>query len=116
MNYKVEVSDFFKKELKRLIKKYHSLKNELDALINKLSIDPIQGTPIGNNLYKIRLAIASKRTGKTGGARVIVLVEITDTVVVLLSIYSKGEKDGISDQELQKLIQNLEKNKGQNSK
>lgn len=51
MNYKVEVSDYFKKELKRLIKKYHSLTKELDELINKLSIDPIQGTPIGNNLF-----------------------------------------------------------------
>ena len=115
MSYEIQLSDHFKKEAKRLIKKYHSLINELDKLINNLSIDPIQGIPIGNNIYKIRLSIASKRTGKSGGARVIALVEITDTVVVLLSIYSKGEKDDISDKELKALICNLEKSKGQNS-
>ena len=110
MSYEVELSDHFKKEVKRLIKKYHSLTNELDKLIISLSVNPIQGTSIGNNIYKIRLPIASKRAGKSGGARVIALVEITGTIVVLLSIYNKGEK------ELQKLIQNLEKDGGLNSK
>jgi len=31
------------------------------------------GTPLGNDVYKIRLAIASKNKGKSGGARVISL-------------------------------------------
>jgi len=108
MSYEVRISEHFKKEVKRLIKRYRSLANELDKLINSLSVHPIQGVPIGNNIYKIRLAIDSKRVGKSGGARVIALVEVTDTIVVLLSIYNKGEKDDISDKELQKLIQDLE--------
>jgi mRNA-degrading endonuclease RelE of RelBE toxin-antitoxin system len=65
MNYDVELSDHFKSEIKRLIKKYHSLINEFDELINNLSINPIQGTPIGKNSYKIRLAIKSKGIRKS---------------------------------------------------
>lgn len=33
--------------------------------------EPETGTPIGNNCYKIRLDIARKRKGKTGGAQII---------------------------------------------
>ncbi len=33
--------------------------------------NPTSGTSLGHNLYKIRLAIASKGKGKSGGARVI---------------------------------------------
>lgn len=36
MNYKVELTGHFKKEAKRLIKKYHSLKCELAALFQEL--------------------------------------------------------------------------------
>jgi len=30
----------------------------------------IVGTPLGSDIYKIRLAVASKNKGKSGGARV----------------------------------------------
>jgi len=52
---------------------------------------------------KIRLAIASKRKGKSGGARVITCVLIEDTEVHLLTIYDKSEKEDISDKELKTL-------------
>lgn len=40
MNYKVIPVDKFKKEVKRLIKKYPSLKSELTELAASLSIEP----------------------------------------------------------------------------
>jgi hypothetical protein len=43
MNYKVIPVDKFKKEAKRLIKKYPSLKIELSELAVSLSIEPTQG-------------------------------------------------------------------------
>lgn len=105
MSYKIELSEHFKKEAKRLTKKYPSLKKELTELFNELEDNPRSGTPLGNNVYKIRLAITSKGKGRSGGARVISYVQINDVSVLLLSIYNKGEKDTVSDKEIQALIE-----------
>ena len=104
MSYKVEVSTKFKKHAKHLLKKFPSLKNELDVLINSLETDPKQGKPIGFDCYKIRLAIASKGKGKSGGARVITHAHITKTKVYLLTIYNKSEQANVSDNEIKELL------------
>jgi hypothetical protein len=59
---------------------------------------------LGNHCFKIRIAIASKGKGKSGGARVIVHVVVTDKVVFLLDIYDKSERDNISEKELVELL------------
>lgn len=104
MSYNVELSANFKKEAKRLIKKYPSLKKELIELFTELEKNPTTGTPLGNDIYKIRLAIASKNKGKSGGARVLSFVKVTQTSVLLFSIYNKGEIDNITDKEINELI------------
>ena len=104
MSYKVELSENFKKEASKLSKKYPYLKTELATLFATLETNPTLGTPLGNNIYKIRLAIASKNKGKSGGARVMSFVLVTDTTVLLFSIYNKGEKDSISDDEIKELL------------
>jgi hypothetical protein len=73
---------------------------------------------LGKDTYKIRLKITSKGKGKSGGARVISLVETTliglaetisneEVTVNLITIYDKGDVDNISDRELKDLIQNF---------
>lgn len=104
MNYKIELTDNFKKEAKKLIKKYASLQTEIKELAKELSINPTYGKPLGNDVYKIRLSIASKNKGKSGGARVISFVKIVGETVYLLSIYSKGETNNISDPEIKALL------------
>ena len=104
MSYKIQATDNFKKEAKRLIKKYPSLRTEISELGNELAKNPTIGTPLGNDIYKIRLSIASKNKGKSGGARVISFVKIVNETVYLLSIYNKGEKDSISDKEILVLL------------
>ena len=104
MSYRIETSLKFEKSLKKLAKKYPSLKLEYVQLINDLEQNPHIGTPLGNNVYKIRLAIASKGKGKSGGARVISYVKINNETILLLSIYNKGEKDSISDKEIKDLL------------
>jgi mRNA-degrading endonuclease RelE of RelBE toxin-antitoxin system len=64
MKYNVIPVDKFKKEAKRLIKKYTSLKSELKELNNILSVNPAFGTPLGNNTYKIRVSIKVKEKAK----------------------------------------------------
>ena len=63
---------------------------------------------MGNDIYKIRLAIVSKNKGKSGGARVMSNVKIIDTTVLLFSIYNKGDKDSISDKEIEELLEGYE--------
>jgi len=101
MSYKISSIPLFDKQTKRLAKKYPSLKNDLAELIEKLANDPEQGTALGNNFYKVRLAIASEGKGKSGGARVITYLKIIETTVYLASIYDKADKSTITEKELE---------------
>jgi hypothetical protein len=105
MSFNVRTTAPFEKQAKRLKKKFPSLKTELAELVSALMEYPETGTALGNDCYKIRLAIASKGKGKSGGARVITLVEIKDTVVTLLYMYDKSEQSDISDKELLRLLE-----------
>lgn len=86
------------------MKKFPSLKKEIQTLINELKEDPTKGTPIGNNCYKIRLAIASKGKGKSSGARLITHVIFKQDTLYLLSIYDKSDLENLSDKEILDLI------------
>jgi len=118
MKAEVRITKSFKKAVKPLIKKYASLLQELADLEAELLENPRTGKSLGNDAYKIRLKIKSKGKGKSGGARVISyleseivgIVEATEemTVVNLITIYDKAEKDTISDFELRELIKSIE--------
>jgi hypothetical protein len=104
MSFKVKSIEVFERQSKRLAKKYPSLKSELFALVEMLKTHPDSGTSLGNNCYKIRLSIASKEKGKSGGGRVITNVVVRENSVYLLSIYDKSEKENLTDKELQELL------------
>ena len=86
MSYNIVITHRFEKELKRLSKKFHSVKNEFADLISEIIENPETGTFLGNNCYKIRLAIGSKGKGKSGGARVITYLYVATEMVYLLTI------------------------------
>ena len=108
MKYDVLTISPFDRQLKRLAKKYPSLKAEYANLIDELSENPEKGIPLGNNCFKIRLAIASKGRGKSGGARVITHFYIAGKTVFLLTIYDKSEQADVSDKELKELLSEIE--------
>jgi len=118
MKVTVRIAQSFKKLAKPLLKKYPSLRIELSQLELDLKKNPKLGTPLGNDTYKIRLAIKSKNKGKSGGLRVISHLETeilgyTEfdgeiTTVILISIYNKSETAAISDKELKDLIRNID--------
>ena len=107
MNYKIVYTDHFEHEVKRLAKKYISIRMDLEVLISSLEINPIQGKNLGKNCYKIRMAIGSKGQGKSGGARVIIHVFLSGQIVYMLSVYDKSEKDDISDNEILNLLNRI---------
>lgn len=98
----------FRKALKPLAKKYRSLLEDIHNLADNLRQNPQLGTPLGQDCYKIRLAISSKKQGKSGGARVITCVKIVDDQVILLTIYDKSEREDITDKELSTLLKELD--------
>lgn len=107
MNCKVEVLFTFKKEFKRLSKRYRSLLNDVQKLQGELLAKPDLGTDLGNGLRKIRMAIQSKGKGKSGRARVItytIITKIEETEINLLYIYDKSERDSISAAEIKELL------------
>ena len=107
MDYNVFPINNFKREAKRLIKKFPSLKQELLLLADTLKNNPSLGTKLARNCFKIRLAIASKNKGKSGGARVITHVHVLGSTVFLLSIYDKSEREDIDDNEINQLLEEL---------
>jgi len=67
MSYSIIPTRRFEKELKRLAKKFVSIKSDFSELVKRVSAHPESGIPLGNNCYKVRLAIKSKGKGKNGG-------------------------------------------------
>lgn len=102
----------FRREAKPLLKKYRSLKPELARLAEILQQDSTHGEPLGQDCYKIRLAIASKSRGKSGGARLITYRRVVDATtqtvkLFLLSIYDKSETASIGKEEIARLRQEI---------
>jgi mRNA-degrading endonuclease RelE of RelBE toxin-antitoxin system len=104
MSYSILSIPPFEKQLKRLAKKYPSIKSEFANLLESIEKKPEQGTALGNNCFKIRISIASKGKGKSGGARVITYLMITENTVYLLSIYDKSETDNLTDKDIKELL------------
>jgi mRNA-degrading endonuclease RelE of RelBE toxin-antitoxin system len=104
MSYSIVLTDHFKKEAKKLTKKYRSLKAELENLGRELTENPTIGTPLGNDVYKIRLAISSKGKGRSGGARVISCVKVVNEKVYLVSIYDKSRLENLTKDQILELL------------
>lgn len=109
MSFEIKTISVFEKQAKRLVKKYSSLKTELLNLIQELKENPQTGTSLGQNCFKIRIAISSKGKGKSGGARIITNVMIQDNIVYLINIYDKSEKENLTDKELSELLKDIPK-------
>jgi len=114
MNVEIITTPNFERDAKKLLKKYRSLKGELEQLIDELEADPRMGTLIKENVYKIRLAVKSKGKGKSGGMRIVTFVDIAlvevggTTDIYLLSIYDKSKRENISDTFLSTLVANIQ--------
>ena len=111
MNCKITYTPDFARALKKLSKRYRSMKQDYAQLLEDLHQNPFLGTELGHRLRKVRLAITSKGKGKSGGARVItyLIAAFGDEIdISLLTIYDKSEKSSISDAEIKALLSFLE--------
>lgn len=104
MSYNILTIPPFDKQLKRLAKKYPSIKSDILELAKQITQEPTTGKPLGKDCYKIRMAIKSKGKGKSGGARVITHFAVTDDTIYMLTIYDKSDKEDLTDNELAELL------------
>ncbi len=125
MNVTLHLHDEFKRQFRRLSKKYRSLIDDLEIFQKELQENPLQGVDLGSGVRKIRMTIASKGKGKSDGARVLTLnvlvgdiggrTEPDDTKgdeeidVTLLTIYDKNEIDNVSDEYIKWLVSGFKK-------
>lgn len=94
--YEVLVSNYFAKQLKRLTKKHHQLKENLRSSLFSFNKD--QAISIGHGVYKFRVSGDNK--GKSGGYRVYVYVVEINKILTPIAIYSKNEKENLSLNEM----------------
>jgi len=104
---KFEVTIEFEKSLKRLSKKYKSLKDDYIQFLNELEKNPFIGDEIIENCRKARIAIKSKGKGKSGVGRVIFYYEIVNDKIILLYIYDKNELESVKDDFIRYLLQSF---------
>lgn len=103
---RIEPSPRFIKDAKTLAKKYKKLFLDLEFLQKTLLDHPDSGTPLGNNIFKIRIPNSSIPTGKSGGFRVITYY-FSDDIIYLLTIYSKSDRESISSGEIETIMDDL---------
>ena len=111
MEVTVKVSGEFERQAKRLAKKYRTFVDDFTGFLNGIKENPYQGVDLGGGKRKIRMAIASKGKGKSGGVRVVTFnVERIDdgcVVVHLITIYDKQEVSNVSEKYINQIIKNL---------
>ena len=91
----IEYTDTFLKEAKRLSKKFKHIKQDLKTAAKEITEQQDLGVHLGNNLYKKRVKNSSIPTGKSGGFRVIIYLQMADRTV-FLTMYSKTEQSTIT--------------------
>ncbi|MDP2642733.1 MAG: type II toxin-antitoxin system RelE/ParE family toxin [Candidatus Peregrinibacteria bacterium] len=90
------VTNFFKKQLKRLTKKDAQLKEHFKKVL--INFRKEIAVSIGNNVYKLRIQGLGK--GKSGGYRLYIFVLEIKGILCPIFIYPKNEKENLSLKEL----------------
>ncbi len=98
----------FQQHVRRLTRRYRSLRKDLQSLLDELEKgktpgDQLQGT--GYRVYKVRVKNTDARRGKSGGYRVIYYVK-SDEHITLLAIYSKSDQADIGTDTLRRILKN----------
>ncbi len=97
----------FQKESKKIVRKYPGFRSDLSRLIDSLSTQPVQGDHLGEGIYKLRISISGKPSGKSYGARIIYAIISVRNQVHLLSVYDKSDKKDILSSEVKEMIKQV---------
>ena len=99
----------FLRSAKPLAKKYRSFNDDYKEFIKELTAYPKLGIDLGEGYRKVRMAIASKGKGKSGGGRVITLDMVErNGNLYLLYIYDKSDTDNIVLSVIKSLVSEMD--------
>jgi Cytotoxic translational repressor of toxin-antitoxin stability system len=107
---KIEYTDAFKRQLRKLARRYRHIRQDLNPLIDQLQKGVATGykiTGLGYPLYKVRLRNRDIQSGKSGGYRVIYYLQSRDKII-LVTIYSKNDQADIRSAEIRRIIGSFE--------
>lgn len=104
-------SPYFNRGLKKLIKRYHHILDDLEPLTDQLRQGETPGDRLDNLkpyvVYKVRVPNRDAQRGKCGGYRVVYYVR-TAYSIYLLAIYSKSDQPDIADEVLRSVVDEIE--------
>jgi mRNA-degrading endonuclease RelE of RelBE toxin-antitoxin system len=107
----VEAAPTFTKNLRNLAKKYRSIRDDIQPVIEQLERGELPGdqiSGIGYDVFKLRVKNSDIQKGKSGGYRMIYYVK-TAKGIILLTVYAKSEKADIPADEIMGIIVEYEK-------
>ena len=96
----------FVRDFKQLRKRYPRIQDDWDSLRAEINESDYRGQRlqgIGGAIFKVRLTNRSARRGKSGGFRAIYEL-VAPLQLRFLHIYSKSDKDDVSDRELSRML------------
>ncbi|MFH1860054.1 MAG: type II toxin-antitoxin system RelE/ParE family toxin [bacterium] len=106
----IEFTPEFKRNLRMLAKKYHSIRLDIQPIIEQLQ----KGITIGDQIPEVGLLIFKARVlnrdiqkGKRSGYRLIYYKK-TRIKIILVTVYSKLEQSDISSKEIKSIVQEFE--------
>ncbi len=105
MSYKIIPTSRFEKEAKKISRIYPGFRKDIEKLTSSLASQPNQGSHLGHGIYKVRIPITGKSSGKSYGARVVHAVFSVHNEIYLLSVYDKSVKRDVGSNELDELVQ-----------
>lgn len=111
MNFDIIPTPDFERSFKALAKRHRSLKDDMREFSRSLQENPFQGVELSPGIRKIRMAIASKGKGKSGGARIITYTVIAAEMegrVYLMKIYDKSDYSTVDLAVLKEMVSGLE--------
>ena len=106
----VIVSPTFNRNLRTLAKKYRSIRNDIQPIIEQLAQGELPGDRIagvGYAVFKLRVRNSDTQKGKSSGYRLIYYVK-TATGIILLTLYTKSEQVDIAAEDIQNIITEYE--------
>jgi mRNA-degrading endonuclease RelE of RelBE toxin-antitoxin system len=106
MPYDVFLPEFFKKVVKDLKKRYPHAGEDLKTALRLLVNNPELGKSLHGfgDVKKLRVQNSDVERGKSGGYRLIYLVDTIGQKIIPLLLYGKSQKKDITRKELKALL------------
>jgi mRNA-degrading endonuclease RelE of RelBE toxin-antitoxin system len=104
----VELTSEFQQSLRKLAKRYRNIRSDIQPLIEEIQTGNLPGdrlTNIGKDyvVFKARIQNRDIQKGKSAGYRLLYQLE-SPSSVLLLTIYSKSDRDDISATEVRAIL------------